>query len=59
MIGINTFHGILGQGGNVSPPSSGYGYLSYLYIEEFLWDAWACKDLSVTNEMLKGVRTLI
>ena len=39
--------------------AGGYGYLSYLYIEEFLWDAWACKDLSVTNEMLKGVRTLI
>ncbi len=36
----------------------GYGYFPYKYIEEFLWDAWSCKDLSVTKEMLKGKRTL-
>ncbi|MCF8019808.1 MAG: C1 family peptidase [Vallitaleaceae bacterium] len=32
----------------------GYGYLSYSYIRRYLWDAWACKDLSVKREMLKG-----
>lgn len=32
----------------------GYGYLSYQYIEDFLWDAWASKDLTVTKDMLKG-----
>lgn len=32
----------------------GYGYLPYDYIDDFLWDAWACKDLSVTRDMLKG-----
>jgi C1A family cysteine protease len=37
---------------------SGYGFLSYKYIEDFLWDAWACKDISVTKEMLKGKREL-
>jgi len=37
----------------------GYGYLPYKYIRDFLWDAWAAKDLSVTNEMLKGTRKLI
>jgi len=31
---------------------NGYGYLPYEYINDFLWDAWACKDLSVTKEML-------
>jgi len=31
---------------------SGYGYLPYRYINDFLWDAWACEDLSVTKEML-------
>jgi len=39
--------------------SDGYGYLTYKYIEDFLWDAWASKDISVTNEMLKGTRELI
>jgi len=37
---------------------NGYGYLSYKYINDFLWDAWAAKDLAVTRDMLKGVRTL-
>jgi hypothetical protein len=32
--------------------SGGYGFLPYQYIVDFLWDAWACKDLSVTKEML-------
>lgn len=38
--------------------AKGYGYLPYEYIEDFLWDAWASKDLSVTREMLKGDRSL-
>ncbi len=32
----------------------GYGLLPYRYIDDFLWDAWASKDTSVTKEMLKG-----
>lgn len=32
----------------------GYGYLTYEYVRRYLWDAWACKDVSVTREMLKG-----
>ena len=38
---------------------NGYGYISYDYAKEYLWDAWGCKDLSVTSEMLKGARSLI
>ena len=37
---------------------NGYGYVPYDYIRDFLWDAWTCKDLSVTREMLKGERNL-
>ena len=37
----------------------GYGYISYDYINDFMWDAWACKDLAVTSEMLKGTRELV
>jgi C1A family cysteine protease len=33
---------------------NGYGYLPYEYIENYMWDAWACKDLQVTKSMLKG-----
>lgn len=36
----------------------GYGYIDYNYINDFMWDAWTCKDLSVTKKMLKGVRNL-
>ena len=36
----------------------GYGYLPYKYITDFLWDAWACKDLTVTKDMLKGKKVL-
>ncbi len=39
--------------------ASGYGYLSYRYIDEFLWDAWASKDISVSKDMLKGTRELV
>jgi len=38
---------------------NGYGFLSYDYVESYLWDSWACKDLTVTKEMLKGARELI
>lgn len=38
---------------------NGYGFLQYKYIDDFLWDAWTCKDLSVTKDMLKGTRELI
>jgi len=37
----------------------GYGYLSYRYINDFLWSAWVAKDISVTKDMLKGTRELI
>jgi C1A family cysteine protease len=32
---------------------AGYGFVSYRYINDFLWDAWSCKDLSVTRKILK------
>ena len=31
----------------------GYGFLSYKYINDFMWDAWVAKDLSVTRQILK------
>jgi C1A family cysteine protease len=31
----------------------GYGYFSYDYVNNFVWDAWAVKDINVTKEMLK------
>lgn len=37
---------------------NGYGYLSYKYVKDFLWDAWTCTDISVTKDMLKGTRSL-
>ena len=37
----------------------GYGYISYDYVRDFMWDAWAAEDLRVTREMLKGRRSLI
>lgn len=33
---------------------NGYGYLSYNYINNYMWDAWTCKDLRVTGKMLDG-----
>lgn len=39
--------------------SGGYGYLPYKYVQDFLWDAWASKDLTVTRDMLKGARELV
>jgi len=32
----------------------GYGYLPYRYINDYLWMAWAARDISVTREMLRG-----
>jgi len=32
----------------------GYGYLTYSYINNFMWDAWAAKDHSVTTEMYRN-----
>ena len=39
----------------------GYGFLSYRYINDFMWDAWVAKDLNVTRKILKerGKDTLI
>lgn len=31
----------------------GYGYLSYEYINDFMWDAWCCNDLQVTRKILQ------
>jgi len=39
--------------------AKGYGYLPYDYVDDYLWDAWASKDLSVTKDMLKGARDLV
>ncbi len=38
---------------------NGYGYLTYRYIDEFMTDAWATRDISVTKDMLKGTVNLI
>lgn len=32
--------------------NKGYGSVSYKYIEDFMWDAWGSKDLSVTRKIL-------
>lgn len=31
---------------------NGYGYIPYSYVNDFMWDAWICKDLSVTKKIL-------
>ncbi len=36
----------------------GYGYLSYRYINDFLWSAWVARDIAVKRDMLKGTREL-
>jgi len=38
---------------------AGYGYLPYQYVNDFCWNAWAVKDVSVTPDMLKGTVKLI
>jgi hypothetical protein len=32
---------------------NGYGQFSYDYIRDFMWDAWAAKDMSVTRKIIK------
>lgn len=36
----------------------GYGYISYNYFNKYSWSSWACTDVEVTREMLKGSSTL-
>lgn len=36
----------------------GYGSIPYRYVNDFLWDAWACKDLSMTKELLKENKSI-
>ena len=37
---------------------SGYGYISYNYFNKYSQSNWACKDISVTKEMMKEARSL-
>lgn len=37
----------------------GYGYLSYNYIRNYMWDAWAARDMSVTRDLMEGARNLL
>lgn len=37
---------------------AGYGYIPYKYVEDFVWDSWIARDISVTTEMLKEQRSL-
>lgn len=37
---------------------NGYGYISYNYFDKYSWSNWACKDISVTKEMIKESRSL-
>jgi len=39
--------------------NKGYGFLSYRYCREFMWDCWSFEDLSVTKDMLKGAIELL
>jgi hypothetical protein len=32
---------------------NGYGYLTYEYINDFMWDAWIAKDLQVTRKIIQ------
>jgi len=38
---------------------NGYGFISYNYINSYMWDAWAAEDIHVTKSMLKGTKKLI
>lgn len=31
----------------------GYGFVSYKYINDFMWDSWVAKDLNVTRKIIK------
>lgn len=37
---------------------AGYGYIGYDYVNDFLWDAWACTDIRVRKSMLKETKSL-
>jgi C1A family cysteine protease len=37
----------------------GYGYISYDYFTKYNWGSWACKDISVTREIIKESRSLL
>ena len=39
--------------------SKGYGSVPYKYIDDFLWDAWTCKDVKMTKRMLKEAKALL
>jgi C1A family cysteine protease len=38
---------------------NGYGYFSYNYIRNYMWDSWTCRDMSVTRELMEGARSLL
>ena len=38
--------------------NGGYGSIPYSYVNDFLWDAWACKDVSMTKELLKENKSI-
>jgi hypothetical protein len=44
--------------GNCFWGTKGYSYFPYSYIDAFMDDAWAARDIQVTPEMLKGTRNL-
>lgn len=52
-VGYNDATGFVKFKNSWSPAwgKNGYGFLPYKYIEDFLWDAWTCKDLSVTKKI--------
>lgn len=54
-VGFNDYKKVIRFKNSWSPAwgSKGYGLLSYEYINDFMWDAWAMKDLSMTMKMLK------
>jgi len=38
---------------------NGYGYLSYDYITDYMWDAWTSDDIRVRKSMLKETKKLV
>jgi len=38
---------------------AGYGYLSYNYIRNYMWDSWTSRDMSVTKDLMEGARSLL
>ena len=37
----------------------GYGSIPYRYVDDFLWDAWTCKDIKMRRSMLKEAKDLL